>query len=83
MQLHHLALEENRFLNQYQRVPDPSLLERHQALIDRLETSLASLRTGDAALVPSDPAARATASTIKSTDSRPTPGIDAIGTRRF
>ena len=63
-ELHHLALEENRFLKQYQRVPDPSLLERHQALIDRLETSLASLRTGDAALVPSDPAARATRAAV-------------------
>ncbi len=58
-ELHHLALEENRFLKQHQRVPDPDLLERHQTLIARLETSLAALRDGDTARVPADPALRA------------------------
>jgi hypothetical protein len=58
-ELHQLALEENRFLKQHQRIPDLPLLERHQALIDRLETSLAGLRNGGAAQVPADPELRA------------------------
>lgn len=57
-ELHQLALEENRFLKQHQRVPDAPLLERHRALLDRLETSLAALRTPAAATTPSDPALR-------------------------
>lgn len=63
-ELHQLALEENRFLKQHQRVPDPALLERHQTLIGRLETSLAGLRNGDAALVPADPSLRAARATV-------------------
>ena len=58
-ELHRLALEENRFLKEHQRVPDPGLLERHQTLVERLETSLAALRAGNAARVPADPALRA------------------------
>lgn len=58
-ELHHLALEENRFLKQHQRVPDPTLLERHQTLIGRLETSLGRLRQDDTARVPADPELRA------------------------
>lgn len=53
-ELHQLALEENRFLKQHQRVPDAALLQRHQALVDRLDTSLAALRTGAASQVPAD-----------------------------
>lgn len=63
-ELHQLALEENRFLKQHQRVPDANLLERHQTLVGRLETSLDGLRNGDAARVPSDPALRATRATV-------------------
>jgi hypothetical protein len=58
-ELHQLALEENRFLKQHQRVPDLPLLERHQVLVDRLEASLAGLRNGAASVVPADPEARA------------------------
>lgn len=63
-ELHHLAIEENCFLKQQQRIPEPSLLERHQALIDRLEASLARLRNGDAAQVPTDPSLRANRATV-------------------
>jgi hypothetical protein len=58
-ELHQLALDENRFLKQHQRVPDPTLLERHQTLIGRLETSLDRLRDSDTARVPADPELRA------------------------
>lgn len=63
-ELHQLALEENRFLKQHQRIPDPALLERHQALIGRLETSLSRLRDGDAARVPSDRDLRASRAAV-------------------
>jgi hypothetical protein len=58
-ELHQLALEENRFLKQQQRVPDAPLLQRHQELIDRLEITLSGLRNGAAAQVPADPEQRA------------------------
>lgn len=63
-ELHQLALEENRYLKQHQRVPDQDLLQRHQTLVDRLETSLAALRTGAASQVPADPEARAARSAV-------------------
>jgi hypothetical protein len=62
--LHQLALEENRFLKQHQRIPDPSLLERHQTLINQLEASLARVRDSDTARVPSDPDLRARRATV-------------------
>jgi len=43
-QLHQLALEENRFLQQHQRAPDPHLLERKRTLSDQLDAALAALR---------------------------------------
>lgn len=63
-ELHQLALEENRFLKQQQRVPESALLARHQALVDRLELSLAALRSGDVSEVPADPADRARRATV-------------------
>ncbi|MET0262656.1 MAG: hypothetical protein ABW223_07145 [Rariglobus sp.] len=63
-ELHQLALEENRFLKQHQRIPDAALLQRHQALVDRLDASLAALRSGNAAHVPADPDARAARAAI-------------------
>jgi len=58
-ELHHLSLEENRFLKQQQRPPDTALLDRRRELLARLETGLAALKTGEAASVPADPEARA------------------------
>lgn len=44
-ELHALSLEENRFLQQHQRVPDAPLLEKKRALLARLDETLAALRT--------------------------------------
>jgi hypothetical protein len=44
-ELHALALEENRFLQQHQRVPDTALLERKRSLLARLDATLAALRS--------------------------------------
>ena len=44
-ELHQLALEENRFLQQHRRAPDGPLLERKRALLGRLDDTLAALRT--------------------------------------
>jgi hypothetical protein len=44
-ELHALALEENRFLQQHRRLPDPELIARKQSLLTRLDESLAALRT--------------------------------------
>lgn len=44
-ELHQLALEENRQLQEHGRVPVPALVERKRALLARLEHSLTSLRT--------------------------------------
>ena len=44
-ELHELTLEENRFLQQHQRVPEPALLERKRALLARLDETLAALRS--------------------------------------
>lgn len=43
-ELHQLALEENRFLQQHRRVPDAPLLERKRAASARLDDALAALR---------------------------------------
>lgn len=48
-ELHQLALEENRFLKQHQRVPDSPLLEKKRALLARLDESLTALKAGNAA----------------------------------
>jgi len=48
-ELHQLALEENRFLKQNQRVPDAPLLDRKRALLERLDESLAVIKAGNAA----------------------------------
>jgi hypothetical protein len=57
-ELHQLALEENRFLKQNQRVPDAPLLEKKRALLARLDESLSALKAGNAAASPaSDPRA--------------------------
>ena len=44
-ELHDLALEENRFLQQEKRAPGPALLERKGALLVRLDRSLTALRS--------------------------------------
>lgn len=43
-ELHELALEEHRFLQQHQRAPDPALQTRKRALLARLDESLTALR---------------------------------------
>jgi hypothetical protein len=43
-ELYELALEENRFLQQHQRTPEPALLDRKRALLARLDETLAALR---------------------------------------
>ncbi len=63
-ELHQLALEENRFLKQHQRIPDLPLLQRHQLLVDRLEVTLAGLRSDAAVQVPADPDARASRAAV-------------------
>lgn len=47
-ELHQLALEENRFLKQNQRVPDAPLLEKKRALLARLDESLSTIKAGNA-----------------------------------
>ncbi len=43
-ELHQLALEENRLLQQHQRPPGPDFLERKRGLLGRLDETLAALR---------------------------------------
>ena len=43
-ELHELALEENRYLQQHQRVPEAALVEKKRKLLSRLDESLAALR---------------------------------------
>jgi len=43
-ELHQLALEENRFLQQHRRAPDAPLVERKRALLARLDETLGALR---------------------------------------
>ena len=47
-ELHQLALEENRFLKQNQRVPDAPLLEKKRDLLARLDESLSAIKAGNA-----------------------------------
>lgn len=49
--IHQCIMDENRFLRQHQRAPDPALLERKQALLEQLDESLAALRAEPAASV--------------------------------
>lgn len=44
-EIHALALEENRFLQQNRRAPDAPLIERKRALLARLDETLAALRS--------------------------------------
>lgn len=44
-ELHTLALEENRHLQQHRRAPDAPLLERKRSLLSRLDDTLLALRT--------------------------------------
>ena len=44
-EIHQVVLEENRFLRQHQRSPDSLFLQRKRQLLERLDTSLAGLRT--------------------------------------
>jgi hypothetical protein len=44
-ELHALTLEENRFLQQHQRVPEAALLDRKRSLLARLDDTLAALRS--------------------------------------
>ena len=44
-ELHELALEENRFLQQHQRAPEAALVERKRSLLARLDETLAALRS--------------------------------------
>ena len=48
-EIHACVFEENRFLCQHQRAPDPALFERKRLLLSRLDESLASLRAIPAA----------------------------------
>lgn len=57
-ELQQLAREENRFLKEHRRLPEPAHLERKRALIARLDTSLALLREAPPAR-PGDPERRA------------------------
>jgi hypothetical protein len=43
-ELHQLALEENRFLQQHRAAPGADLLERKRALLTRLDQTLTALR---------------------------------------
>lgn len=54
-ELYQLALEENRFLKQQQRVPDAVLLDRKRALLARLDASLTALKAGNDGAAPARP----------------------------
>ena len=43
-ELHELALEENRYLQQHQRPPDTAFLERKRGLLAKLDQTLEALR---------------------------------------
>lgn len=45
-ELYQLAHEENRHLKEHRRAPAAALLDRKRALLERLDHSLTSLRTG-------------------------------------
>ena len=44
-EIHQCVLEENRFLRQHQRPPDATFLQRKRSLLEKLDVSLAALRT--------------------------------------
>lgn len=44
-EIHQCVLEENRFLRQHQRTPDAAFLQRKRSLLEKLDISLAALRT--------------------------------------
>ncbi|HVU33146.1 MAG TPA: hypothetical protein VHE61_06905 [Opitutaceae bacterium] len=44
-EIHQCVLDENRFLRQHQRAPDASFTARKQQLLERLDGTLAGLRT--------------------------------------
>ena len=50
-EIHGCVLGENRFLRQYQRVPDQAMFEQKRALLKKLDASLDELRTLPAASV--------------------------------
>lgn len=56
-EIHRCVMEENRFLRQHQRAPDPSFINRKRTLLEKLDASLAELRAVPAASV-RDPEAR-------------------------
>ena len=43
--LYEIALEENRFMQQQQRTPDAALVDRKRMALERLEETLAALRS--------------------------------------
>jgi hypothetical protein len=47
-ELYQLALEENKFFKQQQRVPDAALLDRKRDLLGRLDASLTALKSTSA-----------------------------------
>lgn len=55
--IHQCVLEENRFLRQHQRAPDVAFMTKKRVLLERLEESLAALRSIPAGSV-RDPEAR-------------------------
>lgn len=54
-ELYQLALEENRFLKQQQRVPEAALLDRKRALLVRLDSSLNALKATSESSTPTRP----------------------------
>jgi len=48
-EIHQRVLEENHFLRQHQRAPDRAQVERKQSLLEKLDFSLAALRSLPAA----------------------------------
>ena len=74
-ELYQLALEENRFLKQNQRMPDAALLDRKRLLLGRLDASLAALKaTSIAGAAPADerstPAVRADRAAVEKARAR-------------
>ena len=57
-ELHELALEENRFLQEQRRPPDPALLDRKRAALGKLDAAIAALRSAPSRDA-RDPAVRA------------------------
>lgn len=68
-EIHQLALEENRFLKQFQRVPDTVITEKKRELLARLESSLGSLKEINAEL--------------QATGATRTPGVDKVSMEKL